>query len=64
MSRSPIFHFLQKYLFNRNNNVRKLVKYTGIGVGCASVLPAVVSNCPDGSANIIANVNGGIRFIR
>lgn len=61
MSRNRSFHYLRKYLFDRSNDVGKLVKYTGIGVACASALPAVVSNCDSES---IANVNGGIRFLR
>ncbi|XP_018567138.1 uncharacterized aarF domain-containing protein kinase 5 isoform X2 [Anoplophora glabripennis] len=66
MSKSRTFNYLWKYLLSYNNNVQKFVKYTGIGVGCATAtaLPAVVTNCKEDSGNIVANVYGGIRFLR
>lgn len=62
MSRRRTLNYLQKYLCK--NNLRKYVKYTGIGVGFTTAVPAVISNCEDDAGNIVANVNGGIRFLR
>lgn len=46
--------------------MRNFIKYSGIGVGVGSLAaaPAIISNCEDDSGNIVANVNGGIRFFR
>ncbi|KAJ8950623.1 hypothetical protein NQ318_010822 [Aromia moschata] len=68
MSRCQLFCHLKKHLRNSkiNGNIKKIVKYTGFGVGCATLaaLPAANINGGPNNANIVENAYGGIRFFR
>ncbi|KAJ8922110.1 hypothetical protein NQ315_004042, partial [Exocentrus adspersus] len=69
MSRSQTALLFKKVIrrllkYEDNANIRKFAKYTGIGACCAAAIPAVISSAEDEAANVVASVNGGIRFLR